>query len=143
MLFEKIREEDESSPTEKESPAAQTKYFEKMNLKGFEPSDIKVKVEGQNVIVEAKKEVTEEQNGVYSRSLREVRRTLNLPENVDKENIKSAFTIDGTLEIEAPLLKPIENEPSEKMEVPIDIEIAKENQEDGEKDGSMEDVLDE
>ena len=113
----------------KGNPTAQTKYLERIDLRGFEPSDVKVRVQGQNVIVEARREVSEEQDGMYSRSLREVRRTLNLPENVDKENIKSALTTEGILEIDAPLLKPIESQQSEKEKVSIDIEMGDGEQE--------------
>ena len=143
LMLERMRGEDGVELNKKESNVANSKYFEKLNLGGFEPSDIKVKVQGRSVIVEAKKEITEEQDGMYSRSFREVRRTLNLPENVDKKNLKSAFTNEGILEIDAPLLTPIENVPSEKTEVPIDVAIDNEEQENSGKDGSIEDVVDE
>lgn len=97
------------------------KYAMTVPLPGFEPEDVKVKVKGRLLTVEAKYEKTEEKNGIFSRSLREVLRTFPLPEQVDQANIKSSLTTTGTLEIEAPWKTTAENDRTSKS---IEVETA-------------------
>lgn len=88
------------------------KFDLKLAMRSFRPEDIKVKVEGSNVIVEAKREEKKEEDGSYSYAFREVKRTYPIPEGVDKTKLSSAFTKNGVLEIEAPSLEAIEEVPT-------------------------------
>lgn len=90
-----------------------TKFEMKIAVQDFGPEDLKVKVQGDNLVVEAKREEKKEEEGMYAHSYREFRRTFPIPEGVDKKNLTSALH-GGVLEIEAPRLTPIEKAPEKK-----------------------------
>lgn len=70
------------------------------------------------MIVEAKREQRKEEEGSYSYSCREVTRSYPIPKGVDKKNLTSAFSRNGILEIEAPMLQ-IEDKVPEKTSIAV------------------------
>lgn len=60
------------------SPAISEKFRVQLNVAGFNPESIKTRVEGRKVIVEAKQE---ERHGEGDYSIREIRKTYDLPEH--------------------------------------------------------------
>ncbi|XP_039250410.2 body wall muscle protein HR-29-like [Styela clava] len=97
------------------------KYAMNIDVQDFAPEDIKVKVQGDNLIVEAKQEVKKEEEGMFFHSFKELRRTLEIPNGVDKKNITSAYSSGGILEIEGSFLPPsITEDPEEKTELDIE-----------------------
>jgi HSP20 family molecular chaperone IbpA len=67
-------------------PALSEKFRVQLNVAGFNPETIKTRVEGRKVIVEAKQE---DRQGEGDYSIREIRKTYELPEHAGKrpENI--------------------------------------------------------
>lgn len=63
------------------TPALSEKFRVQLNVAGFNPDTIKTRVEGRKVIVEAKQEDRQSQ-GDYS--IREIRKTYELPEHAGK-----------------------------------------------------------
>ncbi|XP_039250488.1 body wall muscle protein HR-29-like [Styela clava] len=90
------------------------KYEMKISVQDFEPEDLKVKVQGNDLIVEARKEEKKEEGGMLAHSFRQFRRTFTLPEGVDKKNLTSALSRGGILEIEAPRVAPVQVEKQEE-----------------------------
>ncbi|RWS24166.1 heat shock protein beta-11-like protein [Leptotrombidium deliense] len=88
-------------------------YSCKVNLEGFTPENINVTLVDGNVTIKAKKE-TKDANG---NSLREAVYCYSLPNNVNTEALRSRLESDGTLVLEAPLLK---LEEPKSQEIPID-----------------------
>jgi len=82
------------------------------DMRGFKPEEIKVKTEGRLLVVKAKKESTTD--GDYF--LREFSHCYTLPEDLTLENLKSKWSDDSTLVIEAELPKTaLEAEPKERV----------------------------
>jgi len=90
-------------------------------LQGFKPEDIKVKTQGQKVIVDAKTESNHKDEEHESYSCRQYHRSIVLPENVNADQLTSCFTDKGVLRLNAPLLALPEPETKPK-EVPIAVE---------------------
>lgn len=82
------------------------------NLKDFQPEEIKIKTHKHNLIISAKKE-TKSDHDYY---LREFSQSYPLPKDLKLEDLKSKWSEDGMLTIEAPLPKITEgnNKPKEK-----------------------------
>ena len=68
------------------SPAHSEKFRVQLNVAGFNPETIKTKVEGRKVIVEAKQE---DRQGEGDYSIREIRKTYELPEHAGKSKTKT------------------------------------------------------
>jgi len=87
------------------------KFRVQLNVAGFNPDTIRTHVEGRKVIVEAKQE-DRANGGDYS--LREIRKTYDLPEYADSSNLASFVTPNNMLVIEVPIHHPrVERRPSQ------------------------------
>ncbi|CAF0724197.1 unnamed protein product [Adineta ricciae] len=94
-------------------PALSEKFRVQLNVAGFNPDTIRTHVEGRKVIVEAKEE-DRQASGDYS--LREIRKTYDLPEHADSSNLASFVTPNNMLVIEVPIHAPrIERRPSQTL----------------------------
>lgn len=83
--------------------APQAKDFSlKIDVQDFRPEEVKVKVQGGQVFVHAKRENKNEDDGMYAYSFREFKRAFSLPQGVDAEKLTSSLTSAGVLQIEAP-----------------------------------------
>ncbi|CAF0889682.1 unnamed protein product [Rotaria sp. Silwood1] len=81
-------------------PVQSEKFRVQLNVAGFNPETIKTRVEGRKVIVEAKQE-DRQSNGDFS--VREIRKTYDLPEHADSNNFASFVTPNNMLVIEVPI----------------------------------------
>jgi len=78
------------------------KYTVKMDLgKDFNPENVKVSLKDRVLTIEAKHEYKSEDG--KSRMYQEFFRSFTLPQNVKVEEVKSLFTPEGELLVEAPL----------------------------------------
>lgn len=94
-------------------PALSEKFRVQLNVAGFNPDTIRTHVEGRKVIVEAKEE---ERQGSGDYSLREIRKTYELPEHADSSNLASFVTPNNMLVIEVPVNAPrLERRPSQTL----------------------------
>lgn len=110
------------------SEVSQLKYdskgFElKLDVREFDPSDLKVKMAGNTLTVSGKHENKADDHGFISR---EFHRELTIPEDVDLDTMTSSITEEGVLTIRADL------KDAEKA-VQKTIEIQKEQKEISEK----------
>ncbi|CAF1022180.1 unnamed protein product [Adineta ricciae] len=80
-------------------PDGSRKFHLSLNTHGFGPEDIKIKVQQGSLSVSAKKE-KKSTNGY---SLHEFSQTYSLPEELNIDQLKSTYTENGILAIEAPL----------------------------------------
>jgi len=86
------------------SPAPHAEKFRvQLNVAGFNPETVKTHVEGRKVIVEAKQE-ERQKDGDYS--IREIRKTYDLPEHADASQLASYVTPNNMLVIEVPIRNP-------------------------------------
>ncbi|ODN00811.1 Heat shock protein beta-1 [Orchesella cincta] len=110
-----FNEAETSAGTEAGKP---DKYIIRVDVgEGFAPEDIKVSLKERMITIYAKLEKKSEDGS--SRLYQEVSRSFTLPETVNPEEVKSLFTPEGILTIEAPL--PEAKAPKPK-EIPINIE---------------------
>jgi len=94
-------------------PPLSEKFRVQLNVAGFNPDTIKTRVEGRKVIVDAKQE-DRQNDGDYS--IREIRKTYELPEHADSTNLASFVTPNNMLVIEVPVNHPrLERRPSQTM----------------------------
>merc|ERR1712243_155483 len=101
-------------------------FTKKMKLNNFKPSDIQIRVTAdKKVIVEAKQEVKEEKDGFHSYQLRKFKQSLDVPENINIEQLTSSFSENGELRITAPLLCLPEPEKDEETKVTVTSESKK------------------
>jgi HSP20 family molecular chaperone IbpA len=77
--------------TSRSIPALSEKFRVQLNVAGFNPDTIKTRVEGRKVIVEAKQE-DRQPSGDFS--IREIRKTYDLPEHAGKKEINSYTNFD-------------------------------------------------
>jgi len=87
----------------------------------FVPENIKVTLKDRVLTIEAKYDHSSEDG--KSRVYQEFSRQFTLPENINPSEVKSMFTPDGILQIEAPL--PPQPEGSKPKEIPISFESSK------------------
>jgi len=93
------------------SPALSEKFRVQLNVAGFNPDTIRTRVEGRKVIVEAKQE---DRQATGDFSVREIRKSYDLPEHADSPNLASFVTPNNMLVIEVPVNPPrIERRPSQ------------------------------
>jgi len=86
------------------SPAPHAEKFRvQLNVAGFNPETIKTRVEGRKVIVEAKQE-ERQADGDYN--IREIRKSYELPEHADANQLASYVTPNNMLVIETPIRNP-------------------------------------
>ncbi|XP_060704918.1 heat shock protein 30C-like [Hemiscyllium ocellatum] len=90
-----------------------------LNVQGFPPEDLRVKVFERKVLVTGKHEKKcDDGSGCYSYKYEEFRREFQLPEDVDAEALRCCLSQDGQLKVQAPRLAlPAVNERT----VPINI----------------------
>ncbi|XP_065349087.1 alpha-crystallin A chain-like [Cloeon dipterum] len=87
-----------------------------LDVQQFKPDEISAKIEKNFVVIEAKQEEKQDQQGFISR--RFVRRYL-LPDNVDKEKVECKLNLlDGILVITAPKLIKSQNIPIQQTNQP-------------------------
>ncbi|RCN31828.1 Hsp20/alpha crystallin family protein [Ancylostoma caninum] len=88
-------------PEEKLSPGEVTDDGSKLTLSldvsNFEPEELNVNLDGRTLTIEGKQEI----KGNDSYSMRSFTRQLELPEDVDVEQIRSTITEEGRLTVEA------------------------------------------
>uniref|UniRef100_A0A452H2R9 SHSP domain-containing protein n=1 Tax=Gopherus agassizii TaxID=38772 RepID=A0A452H2R9_9SAUR len=76
-----------------------------MDVSGFSPAELMVRVDGRKLTVTGKHEKkTESEAGVRSQEYREIRRETLLPEDVNVQAVLCSLSQDGQLCIEAPRL---------------------------------------
>jgi len=77
-----------------------------MVLRDFKPEEIQIRVtKDKKVFVEAKQELKrDEGDGFQSYQMREFKQTVDVPDNVDIEQLTSSISQEGVLTISAPLL---------------------------------------
>ncbi|CAF0861001.1 unnamed protein product [Adineta ricciae] len=85
------------------TPALSEKFRVQLNVAGFNPETIRTRVEGRRVVVEAKQE---DRQGDGDYSIREIRKTYDLPEHADASNLASYVTPNNMLVIEVPIFHP-------------------------------------
>ncbi|CAK8679941.1 unnamed protein product [Clavelina lepadiformis] len=103
-----------------EGPDSDEKNFKyHYDLSSFQPKDIKVKTVGRKLVVEADSEEHTDHEGMQSYCRRHYHRSLQLPENVKPENVKSTITDKGILRISAPFLA---LPPPQEQEMEIEIQ---------------------
>jgi len=71
------------------------------DMRGFEPEEVKIKTQNGALTISAKKE----KKADNSYSLHEFSQSYTLPQDLKLEDLKSTFTENGVLSIEAPLPK--------------------------------------
>jgi len=90
-----------------------------VDVQGFQPKDLNVSIEDNVLTIEGSHEEKSE-NGFSSRQFK---RSFTIPDNAQREQLKSHFAKDGrTLRIEAPLDQAVEEKKEEEQnEIPIQI----------------------
>jgi len=90
-----------------------------MVLRGFKPEEIQIRVtKDKKVVVEAKQEMKKtDEEGFQSYQMREYKQTVDVPDNVDIEQLTSSINQEGLLTISAPFLALPEPEKDQKEEV--------------------------
>jgi len=130
-LCEKRSVENDHASKAPENKEESSVFTKKMKLNNFKPLDIQIRVTAdKKVIVEAKQEVKEEKEGLYSYQLREFKQSLDVPENIDIEQLTSSFNENGELTITAPLLCLPEPEKEEETKVSVTFEYKSGGEED-------------
>merc|ERR1711872_207675 len=106
---------------ESNSDGLDTSFSKKMVLRNYKPENIQVRVTtDKKVIVEGKQELKEEdKDGFQSYQLKEFKQTLNVPENVNIDELTSSFSDGGVLTITAPLLALPEPEKMEETQLKV------------------------
>ena len=93
------------------------KFVIEANLPGFKKKDVKININNNELVIEAKKEEKkEEKKGSYCRSERyqgSYRRVLSLSDQVDREKIAAKFE-DGVLILDIPKKDPV---PSKEIKI--------------------------
>jgi len=113
------RQQRESS-SNKEDGDSDTFTKQMMALRSFKPEEIQIRVtKDKKVIVEARQEMkkTGGEGGFQSYQWREFKQTVDVPENVDIEQLTSSINQEGLLTISAPFLALPEPEKDQKEEV--------------------------
>ncbi|MDO9576258.1 MAG: Hsp20/alpha crystallin family protein [Candidatus Cloacimonadales bacterium] len=86
------------------------KFLIEANLPGFKKEDVKISVNNNELVIEAKKdEKKEEKKGSYCRCERyqgSYRRVLSLSDQVDRDKIEAKFE-DGVLILDIPKMEPV------------------------------------
>jgi len=93
-----------SSSLQRQSSVPHAEKFRvQLNVAGFAPETIKPKVEGRQVIVEAKQE-DRQSDGDYN--IRQLRKTYELPEHADANHMASYVTPNNMFVVEVPIRNP-------------------------------------
>merc|ERR1712135_138004 len=105
-------------------------FTKKMVLRNYKPENIQVRVTAdKKVVVEGKQELKEDKDGFQSYQLKEFKQTLEVPENVNIEELTSSFSDQGVLTITAPLLALPEPEKKEETQLKVTFDNKKDGDE--------------
>merc|ERR1711915_990245 len=105
-------------------------FTKKFQLRDFKPENIQIRVtKDKRVVIEAKEEVKEEKNGFQSYQLREFKQSVDVPENVNIEELTSSFSEQGLLTISAPLLALPEPKEKQETQLPVTFDSKENNDE--------------
>jgi len=122
-LSERRKSASNNSSDTTENKEESSIFTKKMKLNNFKPSDIQIRVTAdRKVVIEAKQEVKEEKEGFQSYQLREFKQSLDVPENINIEQLTSLFNENGELTVTAPLLSLPEPEKDDETKVPVTFE---------------------
>merc|ERR1712209_221990 len=106
-------------------------FSKKMVLRNYKPENIQVRVTAdKKVVVEGKQELKEDKDGFQSYQLKEFKQTLEVPENVNIEELTSYFSDQGVLTISAPLLALPEPEKKEDTQLKVTFDKKKDSKKD-------------
>jgi len=123
------------------SDGSEDTFSKKMVLRNYKPENIQVRVTAdKKVVVEGKQELKEDKDGFQSYQLKEFKQTLDVPENVNIDELTSSFSDEGVLTITAPLLALPEPEKKEdtQLEVTFDKKDSEKNSDESMKnDGEL------
>jgi len=102
------------------SDGSEDTFSKKMVLRNYKPENIQVRVTAdKKVVVEGKQELKENKDGFQSYQLKEFKQTLDVPENVNIDELTSSFSDEGVLTITAPLLALPEPEKKEETQLKV------------------------
>merc|ERR1712136_711446 len=105
-------------------------FSKKMVLRNYKPENIQVRVTAdKKVVVEGKQELKEDKDGFQSYQPKEFKQTLEVPENVNIEELTSSFSDQGVLTITAPLLALPEPEKKEETQLKVTFDNKKDGDE--------------
>nr|XP_032802415.1 heat shock protein beta-11-like [Petromyzon marinus] len=76
-------------------------FVASLDVQGFSPKDLAVKVSGDKLVVAGRREVKREGSGAYSHSYQEFHEAMQLPKDVDPQSVSCCLTDDGKLKIKA------------------------------------------
>jgi len=119
------QQRESSSKSKKETEEGDSDTFTKqmMVFRSFKPEEIQIRVtKDKKVIVEAKQEMkkTDGDGSFQSYQMREFKQTVDVPDNVDIEQLASSISQEGLLTISAPFLalpEPEKNQKEEEMKL--------------------------
>jgi len=104
-------------------------FSKKMVLRNYKPENIQVRVTAdKKVVVEGKQELKEDKDGFQSYQLKEFKQTLDVPENVNIDELTSSFSDEGVLTITAPLLALPEPEKMEETQLKVTFDKKEESE---------------
>merc|ERR1712209_395478 len=108
-------------------------FSKKMVLRNYKPENIQVRVTAdKKVVVEGKQELKEDKDGFQSYQVKEFKQTLDVPENVNIDELTSSFSDQGILTISAPLLALPEPEKKEDTQLKVTFDKKKDSKKDDE-----------
>jgi len=108
-------------------------FSKKMVLRNYKPGNIQVWVTAdKKVVVEGKQELKEDKDGFQSYQLKKFEKTLEVPENVNIDELTSSFSDEGVLTITAPLLTLPEPEKKEETQLKVTFDNKKDSENDDE-----------
>jgi len=111
------------------SDGSEDTFSKKMVLRNYKPENIQVRVTAdKKVVVEGKQELKEDKDGFQSYQLKEFKQTLDVPENVNIEELTSSFSDEGVLTITAPLLALPEPEKMEETQLKVTFDKKEESE---------------
>jgi len=111
------------------SDGSEDTFSKKMVLRNYKPENIQVRVTAdKKVVVEGKQELKEDKDGFQSYQLKEFKQTLDVPENVNIDELASSFSDEGVLTITAPLLALPEPEKMEETQLKVTFDKKKESE---------------
>jgi len=111
------------------SDGSEDTFSKKMVLRNYKPENIQVRVTAdKKVVVEGKQELKEDKDGFQSYQLKEFKQTLDVPENVNIDELTSSFSDEGVLTITAPLLALPEPEKMEETQLKVTFDKKKESE---------------
>merc|ERR1712209_203381 len=104
-------------------------FSKKMVLRNYKPENIQVRVTAdKKVVVEGKQELKEDKVGFQSYQLKEFKQTLEVPENVNIDELTSSFSDQGILTITAPLLALPEPDKKEETQLKVTFDKKKDSE---------------